>query len=207
MGDRAANLQKAIACYEQALRFRTPEAAPFDYATTQINLGNAYLQLPVGDRAANLQQAIACYEQALRFYTPEAAPFDYAMTQINLGTAYRQLPVGDRAANLQQAIACFEQALRVFTPEADPSTTPDPDDAYADLPVGDRADNLQKAIACYERPDRCRHTADGLGDLYFGECQWNQAKASYTTAIKAAEASLPGGRYRSLAPGGVGGGE
>ena len=76
--DRAANLQKAIACYEQALRIFTPEAAPRDYALTQTNLGNAYRNLPVGDRAANLRQAIACYEQALRFSTPEAAPLDYA---------------------------------------------------------------------------------------------------------------------------------
>ena len=102
MGDRAANLQQAIACYEQALRVHTPEAAPLDYAMTQNNLGNAYRQLPVGDRAANLQKAIACYEQALRFCTPEAAPFDYAVTQNNLGNAYAELPVGDRAANLQR---------------------------------------------------------------------------------------------------------
>ena len=113
-------------------------------------------QLPVGDRAATLRKAIACYEQALRFRTPEAAPFDYAMTQTNLGTDYYSLPVGDRAANLQQAIARYEQALRVYTPEAD--------------------------------PDGCRRAAHGLGDLYFGEGQWSQAKASYTTAIKATDA-------------------
>jgi hypothetical protein len=120
VGDRAANLRQAIACYEQALRVFTPEAAPFEYAEAQGNLGNAYRQLPVGDRAANLRQAIACYEQALRFRTPEADPFEYAGTQTNLGNAYAQLPVGDRAANMRQAIACYEQALRVFTPEAAP---------------------------------------------------------------------------------------
>ena len=47
-GDRAANLKQAIACYEQALRVFTPEAAPFDYATAQNNLGAAYRQLPMG---------------------------------------------------------------------------------------------------------------------------------------------------------------
>ena len=55
-GDRAANLQQAIACYREALRFRTPETAPLDYATTQNNLGAAYANLPTGDRAANLQR-------------------------------------------------------------------------------------------------------------------------------------------------------
>jgi CHAT domain-containing protein len=112
--------------------------------------------LPVGDRGANLQQAIACYEQALRFHTPEADPLDYARTQMNLGGAYAQLPVGDRAANLRQAIACYEQALRVFTPEA--------------------------------APDLCRRAAHGLGVLYFGECRWDQAYSSYTTAIVATDA-------------------
>src|SRR5258707_12133358 len=32
-GDRVANLTRAIGCFQQALRFWTPEAAPLDYAT------------------------------------------------------------------------------------------------------------------------------------------------------------------------------
>src|SRR5437763_798219 len=60
-GDQAANLTRAIHCYQQALRFCTPETAPLDYASTQHNLGNTYRDLPTGDRAANLAQAIQCY--------------------------------------------------------------------------------------------------------------------------------------------------
>ena len=41
-GDRAVNLGKAIGCYTQALRFRTAEATPLDYAATQNELGAAY---------------------------------------------------------------------------------------------------------------------------------------------------------------------
>jgi tetratricopeptide (TPR) repeat protein len=119
-GDRAANLTQAIACFHEALRFRTPETAPLDYAMTQNNLGSAYAKLPTGDRGTNLAQAIACYQQALRFQTPETAPLDYAMTQNNLGITYRNLPTGDRGANLAQAIACYQQALRFWTPEAAP---------------------------------------------------------------------------------------
>ncbi|MDY7042279.1 MAG: hypothetical protein SVX38_15600, partial [Chloroflexota bacterium] len=48
-GERAANLHKAIACYEEALRFRTPQAAPLDYAGTQNNLALTYAQLLTGD--------------------------------------------------------------------------------------------------------------------------------------------------------------
>jgi tetratricopeptide (TPR) repeat protein len=64
IGDRAANLQQAIACYQAALQVRTREAFPADWAATQNNLGLAYANLSRGDRAANLKQAIACYQAA-----------------------------------------------------------------------------------------------------------------------------------------------
>ena len=47
---------RAIACYTEALKYRTPQATPLDYAGTQNNLGNAYRNLPTGDRGANLGQ-------------------------------------------------------------------------------------------------------------------------------------------------------
>ena len=154
-GDRAANLRQAIACYQEALRFYTPEAAPLQYASTQNNLGAAYQSLPTGDRAANLARAIECYQEALRFYTPEAAPLDYAMTQNNLGLAYADLPTGDRAANLARAIECYQQALRFYTPEAAPldyaATQNNLGVVYQNLPTGERAANLARAIECYQQ--------------------------------------------------------
>jgi tetratricopeptide (TPR) repeat protein len=63
-GDRPTNVRRAISCYEAALRVRTKQAFPKDWAETQTNLGNAWLQLPTGERAANLRQAIACFEAA-----------------------------------------------------------------------------------------------------------------------------------------------
>ncbi|HOT92163.1 MAG TPA: tetratricopeptide repeat protein, partial [Anaerolineae bacterium] len=104
-GDRGANLARAIACYEEALRYYTPEAAPLAYAMTQNNLGLAYADLPTGDRGANLARAIACYEESLRFRTPEAAPLDYARTQYNLGTAYYEL------GQLEQAADAYRRAV------------------------------------------------------------------------------------------------
>jgi hypothetical protein len=38
--DRAARLREALAAYDEALRFRRPDTAPLDYATTQNNRGN-----------------------------------------------------------------------------------------------------------------------------------------------------------------------
>ena len=69
-GNREHNLALAIECYQQALRFYTPESDPHRYATVQNNLGNAYAEQPTGDRARNLALAIECYQQALRFRIP-----------------------------------------------------------------------------------------------------------------------------------------
>jgi CHAT domain-containing protein/tetratricopeptide (TPR) repeat protein len=153
-GDRVANLERAIACYREALRFWMLESSPLDYALTQNNLGTAYWELPSGDRAANLAQAIACYREALRFLTPEIAPLDYAMTQHNLGAAYSDLPTGDHGVNLEHAIACYREALRFWTPETSPldyaMTQNSLGTAYNDLLVGDRVTNLNQAIACYQ---------------------------------------------------------
>ncbi len=41
-GDPAANLQMAIGCYTEALRFRTAEAAPAEHRQTALNLGSIY---------------------------------------------------------------------------------------------------------------------------------------------------------------------
>jgi hypothetical protein len=94
IGERAANLQRAIDCYHEALRFRTIEADPSGYAIAQHNLGDACLVIPIGDRAANLARAIDCYNKALPFRTAEADPLNYASIQHNLGVACAGLPTG-----------------------------------------------------------------------------------------------------------------
>jgi tetratricopeptide (TPR) repeat protein len=62
------NLRKAIAAYGEALRFRTPDVAPLDYARTQNNLGVAYRCLSEHeDPVGNLRKAIEAFGEALRF--------------------------------------------------------------------------------------------------------------------------------------------
>ncbi len=83
-GDRAANLEQAIACFHEALRFLTAEVAQAQYAAVLTYLGIAHAELPTGDRAANLARAISCYTQALRFRTAEATPVECRLTAGNL---------------------------------------------------------------------------------------------------------------------------
>jgi hypothetical protein len=89
IGDRAANLQKAIGAYEAALRMRTEKDFPADRAETQNNLGNAYADLPARDRAANLQKAIGAYEAALRVRTEKDFPATWAETH---ATSAKRMP-------------------------------------------------------------------------------------------------------------------
>ena len=76
-----------MTCYREALRFRTPEAAPLDYAMTQNNLGEVYRSLLTGDREANLERASACFDNALTVWTAEAFPHYHQIAARNLERA------------------------------------------------------------------------------------------------------------------------
>jgi tetratricopeptide (TPR) repeat protein len=86
-GDRSANLEKALACYEAALRVRTEQEFPEDWAMTQNNLGNAWQRMPTGDRSANPEKAVACYEAALRVFTERGFPRQHREVAENLSSA------------------------------------------------------------------------------------------------------------------------
>jgi len=109
-GDRATNLEEAIACYTRALQVYTRDAYSEQWAATQHSLGAAYFERLAGERAANLEEAIACHSRALQVRTHRAYPEEWAMTQNSLGNAYRDRLMGDRAANIEEAIACFTRA-------------------------------------------------------------------------------------------------
>ncbi|MEQ9621668.1 MAG: tetratricopeptide repeat protein [Coleofasciculus chthonoplastes F1-TOW-03] len=119
-GERAENLEQAIAACELALQVYSREAFPEQWAGMQNNLGNAYSNRIRGERAENLEQAISLYELALQVYTRKAFPEKWAMTQNNLGNAYRDRIRGERAENLEQSITAYNLALQVRTREAFP---------------------------------------------------------------------------------------
>jgi tetratricopeptide (TPR) repeat protein len=86
-GDNAAALS-AIERYRHLAGLRPRNAFPLDWATAQVNLGNAFFRL--GEReggTARLEEAVAAYREALQENTRARVPLDWAMTQMNLGTA------------------------------------------------------------------------------------------------------------------------
>jgi CHAT domain-containing protein/predicted LPLAT superfamily acyltransferase len=84
-GERADNLELAIAALSQSLEVRTRDAFPEDWAGTQNNLGLAYSYRIRGERADNLELAIAAYNLSLEVFTPTAFPIDCLRTGRNLG--------------------------------------------------------------------------------------------------------------------------
>ena len=73
-GDRADNLEKALAACERALELVAKESSPALFAQIQHRLGGVYLSRLRGDRAENLERAIAAYETALTVRTRKDFP-------------------------------------------------------------------------------------------------------------------------------------
>ncbi|WP_333366271.1 tetratricopeptide repeat protein [Microcoleus sp. herbarium14] len=115
LGDRANNLEEAIASYNVAFTVYTRDAFPEDWAMTQNNLGNAYHNRIRGDKADNIELAIECYQAALYVYTRDTFPEKWAMTQNNVAIAYSNRIRGDRADNIKRAIASYTVASLVLT--------------------------------------------------------------------------------------------
>ena len=152
-GDRASNLERAIASYTAALNVYTRDAFPENWALTQHNLGVAYSHRTGGERADNIEMAIASYTAALSVYTPEAFPQDWAQTQHNLGVAYSHRIRGEKAENIEMAIASYTAALSVYTPEAFPQDWAQTQNnlaiAYTNRIRGEKAENMEVAIASF----------------------------------------------------------
>ncbi|WP_287313854.1 CHAT domain-containing tetratricopeptide repeat protein [Moorena sp. SIO1G6] len=181
LGDKASNIEIAIACYQSALEIRTRETFPEKWAMTQHNLGLAYCNRIKGEKAQNLENAIACYQSALEVRTRETFPEKWAMTQHNLGNAYSDRITGPKAQNLEQAIACYQSAKEVYTRETFPEkwamTQNNLGIAYYDRIRGEKAQNLEDAIACYQLalairtreafPYEWAQTQNNLGNAYY----------------------------------------
>jgi tetratricopeptide (TPR) repeat protein len=179
LGKRANNLEIAIAGYQAALSVYTRDAFPENWAMTQNNLANAYLNRINGSRTDNLEMAIAFYEAALTVYTFEDFPEQWATTQNNLAIAYSNRINGSRADNLERAIAYYNAALEVYTREAFPeywaTTQNNLGLAYSNRIMGDKAQNIELAKKCYENaltvrtreafPQEHTETLSNLGNL------------------------------------------
>ena len=116
-GDRADNLEKAIAAYEAALTVSTREALPPDWARRRTTSASPTHRIR-GDRADNLEKAIAAYEAALTVRRARPCRASGRRRRTTSPSPIRDRIRGDRADNLEKAIGAYEAALTVITREA-----------------------------------------------------------------------------------------
>ncbi|HOO54065.1 MAG TPA: hypothetical protein PLM24_05540 [Methanothrix sp.] len=131
----AANLKRSIEAYEEALKFRTSEEQPEDYAETKNSLGRAQMALALVEegetemREALLEKAISSFKAALEVRTADSHPEERAETQTLLGQALvlesepsvsgSEVHWADREG-LKMAIEAYEEALAVRTQKSHP---------------------------------------------------------------------------------------
>ena len=153
-GNRQANLQAAIACYQAALEIYVRDQFPVEWAFLQHDLGTAFRSLPGVDRQSTLNTSTIHFQAALEVFTREQFPVEWAMTHHDLGFSYCLWPSDDRQDVLLKAVAHYSAALEVLTREDTPNEWAETQTslgiAYRDLPRGDRQDNQQRAIACFQ---------------------------------------------------------
>lgn len=150
LGNKATNIEIAIAGYKAILKIFTKKDFPYYWATTQGSLGIAYIDRIEKDRAGNLENAINFCIQALTIFTKKDFPYDWAKSQVNLSVAYLDKIKGDRADNLENAIEFSKQALTIITKKEFPyewaAIQNNLSIAHLYKIKGDRADNLENAI-------------------------------------------------------------
>ncbi|MDE5084150.1 MAG: tetratricopeptide repeat protein, partial [Trichodesmium sp. St18_bin1] len=202
-GDKAENIEAAIAALQQALLVYTQTDCPFEWAMTQNNLGAAYTERIRGEKAENIEAAIAACQQALLVRAQTDFPIDWAMTQNNLGAAYRDRIRGDKAENIEAAIAAYEQALLVRTQTDFPiywaMTQNNLGIAYNNRIRGNKAENIESTIAAYEQALLVRTQTDfpmdwaathmNLGNAYIERITGDRAE-NLELAIAACQQAL-----------------
>jgi tetratricopeptide (TPR) repeat protein len=115
-------LKQAFTAFQEALKERTRERIPLDWATTQNGLGVVLTDLGEQETGtAQLEAALTAFQEALKEITRDHVPLDWARIQDNLGIALTDL--GERepgTARLKSAVAAFQEALKEQTRERVP---------------------------------------------------------------------------------------
>jgi tetratricopeptide (TPR) repeat protein len=151
LGNKAVNMDLAIACHELLAEIFTIEDEPEIWAQMQNNIADAYWHKPSGDRSDNLEFAIDTYHSALKVYNKGDYPLQWASVHNDLATAYIERIQGDREENLELAIKNCLLALQVRTREDFPikwaMTQNNLANAYGNRIQGDRRKNLELSIS------------------------------------------------------------
>lgn len=120
-GDRAQNIDAAIAAYEAAAAHLNPTADAELWSGAQLGIADAYASRRNGVESDNKEHIIAALEASLRVYTRASDSERWARIQDRLGSLYRFRSIGDANDNSERALAAYRNALEVRTRDKEPS--------------------------------------------------------------------------------------
>jgi tetratricopeptide (TPR) repeat protein len=109
-GERASNLERAIAYYKDLLENQLTIGDRLGVANTLKALGDAFLSRIRGERASNYEQAIAYYEKALAIYREIADFYGEANTLKAFGDALQVLKQYEKALDYYDAALAIYQS-------------------------------------------------------------------------------------------------
>jgi CHAT domain-containing protein len=120
-GDRAANVEAAIRCFEEVVGGRARAGDEQAAAVATVRLAQAYLKRPSGVRVADLDTAYRLCQAALARLDRVRTPADWAWATTTLGQVrFEQRWYGAREVVVGEAIEHLERALS--EPSLAPST-------------------------------------------------------------------------------------
>ena len=177
--DRAANIDQAIACLEEAWSI-LPETQTDFWAGGMETLGKLYSQRFSNTPDVDQEKALRYFSLAAQVRTKKQMPDQWADIMYELGSIYFLRLQGERADNIERAIAHYAQALEVRTRETMPlewaRTMVRLGDAYEERIRGNRAADIETAIECYvkavmvltkeKQPSEWAHLMMNLGIAY-----------------------------------------
>jgi CHAT domain-containing protein len=152
-GNRAENIDDAIAHYETTLEIFTQQAYPAAWAMIQHNLAEMYLERITGERAQNVEVSMNLYKAALKVL--DSPSETWATLQRGLANAYSNRVNGDPKANVDLATTYCKNALSVFTQNEYPNEWAKTQVVRGNIymrsyPGADQAQKIEDAISCYE---------------------------------------------------------
>ncbi|WP_200954697.1 MULTISPECIES: hypothetical protein [unclassified Nocardioides] len=115
-------LTDAVDEYYSALQLVGQASAPQVWASANLNLGTAYLTMPMVEASDQLRAGIAmqALRGALEVFTQEDFPQEWASAQMNLANALVYTPSTHQGDNIVEAVERYEEVLEMRERQGDP---------------------------------------------------------------------------------------
>jgi len=115
-------LTEAVHHYYCALQIVDAKSAPYLWASAHLNLGTAYLTMPMVEATDQLRSGIAMQSlrASLEVFTKAEFPSEWSSAQVNLANALVYTPSTHQGDNLVEAVERYEEVLELRDRESDP---------------------------------------------------------------------------------------